>query len=156
MDPLTPDYGVIDPRHQDIAALIARHSAHGDANYPADSNHHMDGATMAGEGITLFAARLDGVVVGMCGYKIHAPGAAEVKSMHVCDAARGHGVAATLLEMIIEHARAHGVGRLSLETGSLEASAAARRLYERAGFGYCGPFAGYVEDPMSVFMTRAL
>ena len=43
-----------------------------------------------------------------------------------------------------------------LETGSREASAAARRLYERAGFSYCAPFGAYVDDPMSVFMTRTL
>ncbi|HMM65526.1 MAG TPA: GNAT family N-acetyltransferase, partial [Dokdonella sp.] len=32
----------------------------------------------------------------------------------------------------------------------------ARALYERFGFDYCGPFADYVEDPYSVFMTKAL
>lgn len=29
-------------------------------------------------------------------------------------------------------------------------------LYARFGFAFCGPFAGYAEDPDSVFMTRAL
>lgn len=31
-----------------------------------------------------------------------------------------------------------------------------RRLYERCGFTYCAPFADYVEDPNSVFMTKLL
>jgi putative acetyltransferase len=56
--------------------------------------------------------------------------------------------------MILDHARGAGLTRLSLETGSLEGSAAARRLYERAGFTYCPPFGSYADDPMSVFMTR--
>ena len=38
----------------------------------------------------------------------------------------------------------------------MEAFEPARRLYARFGFTYCGPFADYVEDPYSVFMTREL
>ena len=34
--------------------------------------------------------------------------------------------------------------------------AAARALYKRYGFSYCEPFGDYVEDPNSVFMTKAL
>jgi putative acetyltransferase len=32
----------------------------------------------------------------------------------------------------------------------------ARELYTRAGFIYCAPFADYIEDPNSVFMTKEL
>jgi putative acetyltransferase len=46
--------------------------------------------------------------------------------------------------------------RLSLETGATEPFRPARRLYEKFGFEYCGPFADYRLDPLSVFMTRAL
>lgn len=49
-----------------------------------------------------------------------------------------------------------GYRRLSLETGLMAAFVQARTLYARFGFEPCGPFAQYVEDPHSVFMTRAL
>ena len=49
-----------------------------------------------------------------------------------------------------------GFARLSLETGSMKAFEPAQRLYESFGFAYCPPFGDYVEDPNSVFMTRAL
>jgi putative acetyltransferase len=49
-----------------------------------------------------------------------------------------------------------GFSRLSLETGATDPFRSARRLYEKFGFGYCGPFADYRLDPLSVFMTRAL
>ena len=111
---------------------------------------------MAACGVILFAGLSDGIAVAMGGYKVIAPGEGEVKSMHVTEAARGQGAGARILKMIVDHARDRGLCRLSLETGSHEASAAARRLYERAGFSYCAPFGGYVDDPMSVFMTRAL
>ena len=45
---------------------------------------------------------------------------------------------------------------LDLETGSAEFFAPARRLYEKFGFEYCEPFAGYRPDPLSVFLTRTL
>jgi len=38
----------------------------------------------------------------------------------------------------------------------MEAFAPARALYAGFGFEPCRPFADYVEDPYSVFMTRAL
>ena len=55
-----------------------------------------------------------------------------------------------------EEAVRRGYSRLSLETGSMDAFAPARQLYARFGFHACGPFADYVEDPNSVFMTRTL
>ena len=61
-----------------------------------------------------------------------------------------------MLTHIVNEARSRGYKKLSLETGSQEAFAPARQLYEGFGFNYSGPFEGYVEDPHSVFMTRQL
>ena len=66
------------------------------------------------------------------------------------------GVGRAMLEHIIAEARTRSYGRLSLETGSMEAFAPARHLYESFGFTYCAPFAAYTEDPNSVFMTLTL
>jgi putative acetyltransferase len=66
------------------------------------------------------------------------------------------GVAAQLLGHLIDVARARGMERLNLETGSGEPFAAARALYVRFGFVPCGPFADYTEDPLSVYFTRGL
>ena len=71
-------------------------------------------------------------------------------------AARGRGVGAAILATILAEASARGYRRLSLETGSEEHFAPARRLYARHGFAECPPFGDYVEDPNSVFMTREL
>ena len=66
------------------------------------------------------------------------------------------GVGRAMLEHIIAEARTRSYGRLSLETGSMEAFAPARHLYESFGFTYSAPFAAYTEDPNSVFMTLTL
>jgi len=70
--------------------------------------------------------------------------------------ARGRGLARVLLEHLLQQARGLGYQRLSLETGVEPVFAAARGLYEKAGFTECPPFEGYTLDPNSVFMTRTL
>ena len=68
----------------------------------------------------------------------------------------GRGVATRILEGIITEARRRGYDTLLLETGSWADFEPARRLYERHGFEYCGPFGDYPDEPNSVFMRRAL
>jgi putative acetyltransferase len=77
----------------------------------------------------------------------------EIKSMRTSSAHLRKGVAARLLQHIIDEAGRRSYRRLSLETGSAQAFAPARRLYARFGFQPCAPFADYVDDPYSVFMT---
>ncbi len=72
------------------------------------------------------------------------------------DQARGRGVASILVRHMITEAQDRGYRRLSLETGAEDYSAPARRLYIRNGFRECAPFADYVVDPNSVFMTLDL
>jgi putative acetyltransferase len=80
----------------------------------------------------------------------------EIKSMRTASVHLRKGVAARLMRHILEEAQKRRYRRLSLETGSMEAFAPARSLYARFGFEPCGPFADYIEDPYSVFMTREL
>jgi putative acetyltransferase len=80
----------------------------------------------------------------------------EVKSMHTAQAMRRNGIGSAMLRHIIATARTHGMVRLSLETGSWDHFRPARALYARHGFVACGPFADYVLDPNSVFMTLDL
>jgi putative acetyltransferase len=61
-----------------------------------------------------------------------------------------------MLLHIVDAARAMGMSRLSLETGSWDYFAPARELYRRYGFVECPPFGEYVSDPNSVFMSRSL
>jgi putative acetyltransferase len=76
--------------------------------------------------------------------------------MHTAESARGRGVGSALLGEIMATARARGMSRLSLETGSWPYFRPARALYARHGFVECPPFGAYREDPNSVFMTLEL
>lgn len=79
----------------------------------------------------------------------------EIKSMHTAAAHRGRGVAALLVNHILDVARFRSYRRLSLETGSMAGFAPARALYARFGFVECGPYGKYRLDPNSTYMTLA-
>lgn len=71
-------------------------------------------------------------------------------------ALRGAGIASAMLRHAVDDARARGVLRLSLETGSQPFFAPARAMYAKHGFAECPPFGAYRPDPHSTFMTLAL
>ena len=95
-------------------------------------------------------------MLGCGALKELAPTHGEIKSMRTASAHRRGGVARAMLQHIIAEARRRSYSRLSLETGSMPAFGPARRLYESFGFTYCSPFADYVDDPNSVFLTRSI
>lgn len=66
---------------------------------------------------------------------------AELQSITVWPQARRRGLAQGLLRWLLDRARQRGVERLLLEVR--ESNLAARRLYERAGFGIDGQRRGY-------------
>ena len=106
--------------------------------------------------ITFWTAWSNGDLLGCSALKELTPAHGEVKSMRTASAHRRKGVPRAILQHIIAEARRRSYVRLSLETGSMPAFEAARRLYESVGFTYCSPFADYTEDPNSVFLTRTL
>jgi len=106
--------------------------------------------------ITFWSAWEDGALLGCAAMKELAPSHGEIKSMHTLAERRRSGVGIGLLGHVVEVARSRSYRRLSLETGSMQAFAAARALYARFGFVTCAPFGDYRLDPNSVFMTLEL
>ena len=156
MDALTPEIRAVDPTDPAIAPLIDRHLTLMRASSPACSVHAMEAADMAEAGVQFFAAYDGDTPVAMGALKRVSKTHGELKSMHVLEERRGRGLAGRILKRLIEEARAAGMTRVSLETGSHPPFEAARAFYVRHGFEFCEPFEGYVEDPHSVFMTRAV
>lgn len=150
------------PAAPDVRALLDEHLADMFATSPPESVHALDLAALLAPHVTFLAARADGGQLLGCGalseLTATTPGAAghgELKSMRTAPAARGRGVATAVLDRLLGLAADRGYARVSLETGSQDYFAAARRLYARRGFVECGPFGSYAEDPHSVFMTLA-
>jgi putative acetyltransferase len=145
--------GLGDPR---VVALLDTHVARARAETARGSAHALDLAGLRAPEMTFWSVWEGDEVVGVGALKRLSAEHGEIKSMHTAETARGRGVGSALLREIIVAARARGMGRLSLETGSWPYFLAARGLYARHGFVECGPFGDYREDPNSVFMTLAL
>lgn len=156
MDALNADIREVAPTDPVIVPLIERHLILMYASSPSCSVHAMDAGRLAEAGVRFFAAFDGGSAVAMGALKTVTPVLGELKSMHVREDFRRRGLAEVILAHLLHTARAAGMTRVSLETGSQPAFAAARAFYARHGFEYCDPFVGYVEDPNSVFMSRAI
>ncbi|WP_349864572.1 GNAT family N-acetyltransferase [Leifsonia sp. WHRI 6310E] len=123
---------------------------------PPESRHALDLASLQRPGVRVWTAVDGDAVIGTAALAPIEDGWEELKSMRTAPERRGEGIAARLLVHVLVDAQDRDVERVSLETGSQEFFAPARRLYAQAGFSECEPFASYVPDPNSVFMTRTL
>ena len=140
----------------EIRALLETHFAAMLASSPAESCHFLDFDGLNAPDVTFWSI-WDGIALAGCGaLKALSPGQGEIKSMRTHADHLRKGAGAAMLRHIISQARQRGYVRLSLETGSSDAFAPARELYEAYGFAYCPPFGDYVEDPFSRFMTLAI
>ena len=139
-----------------IAALLAEHLRDMHVHSPPESVHALDLDELRKPEITFWSVWWDDELVGCGALKELGPGHGEIKSMRTSAHFRGKGAGKLMLRHIVDEARQRGYERLSLETGSMAAFDPARRLYESHGFVYCEPFADYVLDPNSVFMTMEL
>lgn len=136
------------------AALRAAQRAELDARYGSDD--HEPGPEPTAESVPVFlvARDVNGVGVGCGGLRPLDGGGAEIKRMYVAPQARGRGVSTALLRAIEDEARALGVARLVLETGSLQPDA--MRFYEREGYSRIPNFGPYAESELSVCYARDL
>lgn len=123
---------------------------------PPESRHALDLEGLQRPGVRVWTAVDGDAVIGTAALAPIEDGWEELKSMRTAPERRGEGIAARLLVHVLVDAQNRDVQRVSLETGSQEFFAPARRLYAQAGFAECEPFASYVPDPNSVFMTRDL
>lgn len=153
---MVADVGPEDPRTPEVRALVERHLAFAHDHTPTAHVHALEPDGFAAPGITLFSLRFDGELWAIGALRMLDGTHAEIKSMHTAEAARGRGAATTLLAHLLEVARTAGAKRVSLETGTMDAFAPARRLYRRAGFVPCPPFGDYTDNPNSQCMTRSL
>lgn len=141
------------PRTPDVLALLEEHLAEMHSVTPPESCHALGDDELDDPAITFWVAREGETLLGIGALKQHRNGTGEIKSMRTVESARGQGVAAVILNVIVGAARKRGLRSLNLETGAEEHFAPARTLYEKHGFRRRGPFGGYTEDPNSVFYT---
>ena len=139
-----------------IADFLREHLTDMNEITPPESVHALDLEALRSPDITFWAAWEGDELLGCGALKELDSRSGEVKSMRTAKAYRRKGVASKILEHIIQEAQRRAYDCLNLETGALPEFAPARTLYIRYGFEYRSPFAEYVDDPNSVFMTKKL
>lgn len=99
---------------------------------------------------------LDGVPVACGGWRVNdeVDGAAEIKRMYVVESARGHGLSRRVLAHLEETARAAGLARIVLETGTRQPEAIS--LYTTSGYERIANFGVYRDHPDSRCFGKSL
>ena len=123
---------------------------------PPESVHALDLEALRHPSITFWTAWESDELLGCGVLKKLSSVHAELKSMRTVEAHMRKGVAVAILRHIESAAITMGIQRISLETGPHAPFVAAQKLYAREGYVESGPFADYVLDPFSMFMTKAL
>jgi putative acetyltransferase len=139
-----------------VIGLIAEHLQGMAEDSPPESIHALNLDGLKKPEITFWCAWEDEELLGCGAIKELNKEHAELKSMRTAKKHLRKGVARNILSHIIEVAISRGYKRISLETGSMDSFIPARKLYEDFGFTYCEPFADYILDPNSFFMTKEL
>lgn len=151
------EISVDDPQAQDIRDLLERHLAFARRHTARPEDvHALDVNGLVDPAVTFFSFRLDGELLAVGALKPLDERHVELKSMHTAEEARGRGIGRAMVDHLIGVARDRGFDRVSIETGSMPAFAAARSLYARAGFTPCGPFGDYAASPNRTLMTLSL
>jgi len=150
------EIGLDDLSGEDIAAFLREHMDDMKATSPPESRHALDLDGLRTPDITFWTMRDAGSVIACGALRELSADHGEIKSMRTSRTHRGRGIASLMLGHIIGEAKTRGYRRLSIETGSMDFFKPAHALYAKHGFQPCPPFAGYREDPNSIFMTLEL
>ncbi|WP_430420612.1 GNAT family N-acetyltransferase [Phenylobacterium sp.] len=145
-----------DLTHPQTLALLALHLGGMAQNSPPGHSFALDVSGLRAPGVTLWSAWEGEAIAGIGALKTLGDGEGELKSMRTHPDHLRKGVGAAILEHIIGQARARGIRRLCLETGSGEAFEPALELYRRRGFESCGAFSDYVGSDFNQFMRLEL
>jgi putative acetyltransferase len=137
----------------DVVALLGEHLQGMADHSPPESVHALDIEQLKAPDVSFWTMREGVELLGCIALKQLDDSHGEIKSMRTSSSHLRRGIAAALLQHVIDEARSRSFDRLSLETGSGPGFEAAHALYRKFGFGECGPFADYREDPFSRFMT---
>ncbi|WP_440976594.1 GNAT family N-acetyltransferase [Pseudoxanthomonas winnipegensis] len=139
-----------------IRALLEYHLRQMHANSPPGSVFALDLSGLQAPGMTVWSAWRGQALVAIGALKDWGEGTGELKSMRTHPDHLRQGAAAAVLDHIIEVAKARGLRRLSLETGSGEAFEPALALYRKRGFSNGLAFGDYVASDFNQFLHLPL
>ena len=149
------DVAKIEKDSEELAILVSELDAYQNTLYPAESNHCLDLSTVSEEDIHCIVVRNDkGEAIGCGAIFLQGESAAEIKRVYIRPQYRGNKIGEKIVASLEKLAAESACHVLRLETGIHQQPAIT--LYQRCGYQRCDPFPPYSEDPLSVFMYKAL
>ncbi len=149
------------PDQAEVQALLAALDTYLAGLYAPEDNHILGLAQLLADDVHFLVARQGAAAVGCAAVRRMPPEPAtagqpygEIKRMYVLPSARGQGIAQGLLGQLEAALHQRGIGQALLETGRDQTEAL--RLYQQAGYLPRGPFGGYPDNGLSLFLAKTL
>ena len=140
----------------EVNELLTKHFIELRAASPEGSAHVLDIPGLKVSSIKFWSLWKDKELIGCGALKFLDNEHGEFKSIRIHDNFRKQGQGINVINHLINEAKKLKIKRLSIETGAGDYFIPARKLFKKAGFIVCEPFAHYKEDVNSVYLTMLI
>ena len=142
--------------NSEVNELLTKHFIELRAASPEGSAHVLDIPGLRVNSIKFWSLWDDKKLIGCGALKFINEEHGEFKSIRIHDEFRNQGKGINVINHLINEAKKLKIKRLSIETGAGDFFIPARKLFKKAGFTPCKPFAHYKEDVNSVYLTKLI
>ena len=142
--------------NSEVNELLTKHFIELRAASPEGSAHVLDITGLKVNSIKFWSLWDEKKLIGCGALKFINEEHGEFKSIRIHDDFRKKGLGTEVINHLISEAKKLKIKRLSIETGAGDFFIPARKLFKKAGFTPCKPFAHYKEDANSVYLTKLI
>ena len=142
--------------NSEVLELLNKHFIELRSISPEGSTHVLDIEGLKDQNIKFWSLWEDNLLMGCGALKFLNKEHGEFKSIRVEDRFRKKDNGIKILKYLIFEAKKLNIKRISVETGTGDFFAPARKLFNKCGFKLCKPFDHYKEDPNSCYMSMLI
>ncbi len=142
--------------HPEVNELLTKHFIELRAASPEGSAHVLDIPGLKVDSIKFWSLWENEQLLGCGALKFLDKEHGEFKSIRIHDNFRQKGNGIKVVNHLIDEAKKFKIKRLSIETGAGKFFEPARKLFKKAFFEQCKPFAHYKEDVNSIYFTKLI
>jgi len=143
-------------KNSEVLELLNKHFIELRSVSPDGSAHVLDIEGLKDQNIKFWSLWEDNLLMGCGALKFLNKEHGEFKSIRLVDSFRKKGNGIKILKHLIFEAKKLNIKKISVETGTGDFFAPARKLFNKCGFKLCKPFAHYKEDPNSCYMSMLI
>ena len=137
----------------EVNKLLINHFIELSSVSPVDRGHVLDISGLKNPIIKFWSLWENDELIGCGALKFLDKEHGELKSIRVADRFRRKGNGIKVINHLIDEAKKLNIKKISLETGTGNFFAPARKLFDKCGFKICEPFAHYKKDLDAYYMS---